>query len=126
MSRYELLLFLHVLLAFVLIGGAIMVAPYALTRAEGPLVERMSKVGGIMAGVAGMGTLILGLLLVWDAEYKFFTGWIIGAIVLWIVASATGERVGRVEDRAKARPLQLIAMGSAFLILILMIWKPGA
>ena len=122
---YDLLLFLHLLAGFVLVAGAVCLVPYTMTRAEGPLVERLMKTGGIMAAAGGMGTLIFGLLLVWDAEYKFFTLWIIGAIVLWAVASGTGERTGKVE-RAQARPLHIVASLATLAILILMIWKPGA
>ena len=122
---YDLLLFLHVLAAFVLVAGTICLVPHSLTSAEGPVVERLFKTGGILAAVGGMGTLIFGLLLVWDADYKFFTLWIVGAIVLWIIGTGTGERTGRVE-RAQSRPLVLISSLAILGILILMIWKPGA
>ena len=122
---YDLLLFLHLLAAFVLVAGTMCLVPHAMTRAEGPVVERLFKTGGILAAVGGMGTLIFGLLLVWDADYKFFTFWIIGALVLWVVGTGTGERTNRVE-RAQARPLLLISSLAVLGILILMIWKPGA
>ena len=122
---YDLLLFLHVLAAFVLVAGTVCLVPHALTSAEGPVVERLFKTGGILAAAGGIATLVFGLLLVWDAEYEFFTLWIVGALVLWLVGTGTGERVGRVE-RAKARPLHLISSVAILVILALMIWKPGA
>ena len=121
---YDLLLFLHLVAAFVLVAGAVCLVPYTMTRAEGPVVERLTKTGGMMAAAGGMGTLIFGLLLVWDAEYEFFTVWIVGAILLWLVATGTGERTGKVE-RAQARALHVVASLATLAILVLMIWKPG-
>lgn len=121
---YDLLLFLHVLTAFVLVAGTACLVPHALTRAEGPVVERLFKTGGILSAVGGMGTLVFGLLLIWEADYRFFTTWIIGALVLWLVGTGTGERIGKVE-RAQARPLLIVTSLAVLGILILMIWKPG-
>lgn len=122
---YDLLLFLHVLSAFVLVTGTVCLVPYTLTRAEGPLVEQLTKAGGIMAAVGSVGSLILGIALIADADYEFFTLWIVGALVLWAVATGTGERIVKVE-RAQARTLHLVAAAGLVGILVLMIWKPGA
>ena len=122
---YDLLLFLHVLAAFALVAGIACLTPYTLTRAEGPVVDRLFKTGGILSAVGGMGTLIFGLLLVWDVEYEFFTVWIIGALILWAIGTGAGERTAKVE-RARARALQVVASLAVLGILILMIWKPGA
>lgn len=121
---YDLLLFLHVLAAFMLVAGTVCLVPHALTRAEGPVVERLFKTGGILSAVGGMGTLVFGLLLVWDAEYRFFTAWIIGALVLWLVGTGTGDRIGKVE-RAQSRPLLIVVSLAVLGVLVLMIWKPG-
>ena len=123
---YDLLLFLHVLSAFALMSGVICSVPYLMLRMDGPAVERAFKVGGILAAVGGMGTLILGLLLIWDAEYEFFTLWVIGALVLWAIGTGAGERAGRSEDREKGSKLLAVAGAATVVILILMIWKPGA
>ena len=122
---YDLLLFLHVLAAFILVAGTVCLAPYTLTRAEGPVVDRLFKTGGILAAVGGIGTLIFGLLLIWEAEYRFFTVWIIGGLVLWAVGTGTGERTAKVE-RAQARALHIVASLAVLGVLILMIFKPGA
>jgi hypothetical protein len=125
MSRYELLLFLHLLSAFALVAGTLCLFPYVFSRVEGPVIDRLFKLGGIASAVGGMGTLIFGLLLIWDVEYRFFELWIVGAIILWLVGTGAGERIGRVE-RPRANPLLLAASASVLLILVLMIWKPGA
>jgi heme O synthase-like polyprenyltransferase len=73
-----------------------------------------------------MGTLIFGLWLVANRDYKFFSFWILAAIVLWVVGTATGERVMKVEDRGQATRLFWISSLALFLMLVLMIFKPGA
>lgn len=122
---YDLLLFLHVLFAFALVAGTVCLVPYALSSADGPVVERLTKTGAIMSAVGGMGTLILGIALIIDADYKFFTVWIVGALVLWAVGTGAGERIGKVE-RPQARTLHVVASVAVLVILVLMIWKPGA
>lgn len=122
---YDLLLFIHILSAFVLMAGAICQVPWVVMKADGAGVERMFRVGGLMAAVGGTAALVFGLLLVWDAEYRFFTLWVVGAIVLWLIGTGTGERVARV-DRDKGTPLLLTSTAMVVLILVLMIWKPGA
>jgi hypothetical protein len=126
MSSYDWFLFLHVLFAFALTAGIVCLVPYVTGGPDTPLVARLAKVGGILASVGGVGTLLLGLALTANRDYKFFTLWIVGAIVLWAVGMATGERVARVEDRRQAARLQWMSATAVFLILILMIFKPGA
>src|SRR5215210_6446278 len=46
--------------------------------------------------VGGLGTLVLGIWLALHLDqYGFFDGWIIGAIVLWFVATGLGQSVQR-------------------------------
>lgn len=126
MSGYDWLLFFHVFFAFTLVTGVVVLAPYGTGRPDTPLIGRMAKVGGLLAPIGGMGTLILGLILIANQDYKFFTFWILGAIVLWVVGTATGERVMRVDDRGQATRLFWISSTALFLMLVLMIFKPGA
>jgi uncharacterized membrane protein len=104
-----------------------------------------------LIGIGLLLTLAIGLWLVSEADYSFGDGWIIAALVLWVIASALGNIDGRyqrqtgelaqrlaaegdapsAELRARLRnPVALaISYGSgliAFAILAIMIWKPGA
>lgn len=126
MSAYDWLLFGHVLFAFTLVTGVVVLVPYGVGRPATPLIGRLAKVGGALAPIGGMGTLVLGLILVANRDYKFFTFWILGAIVLWVIGTATGERVMRVEDRGQATRLFYISSTALLLMLVLMIFKPGA
>jgi hypothetical protein len=125
-SSYDWLLFLHVLFAFTLVTGVVILVPYGVGRPDTPLIGRLAKVGGALAPIGGMGTLIFGLILVANRDYKFFSFWILAAIVLWVVGTATGERVMRVDDRGKATRLFWISSLALFLMLVVMIFKPGA
>jgi hypothetical protein len=90
--------------------------------------------------VGGLGTLILGVwLALYLDQYEIWDGWIIGAIVLWAVATGLGEGVRK--QRAEAEPggaagpvavesrvalmhwLRTLAVVG---LLVLMVWKPGA
>jgi uncharacterized membrane protein len=156
-SRYDWLLFLHVTGAFLLLGGAAVagVLTFASLRRERPS-EVALLLGLIRFGVAGIMagsllTLVFGLWLVHDVGYGYGDGWIVAAIVLWVVGNAAGGVGGRRAERAQKLAEQLAAQGdepSAELrarvrnplgillnygsglviltVLALMIWKPGA
>src|SRR4051812_11900431 len=106
--------------------------------------------------LVGAGSLLVLLFGVWLAfekdDYNIWDPWIVAAIVLWAIASALGQRsgVGMAEaaklanqeaaagsetisgelraalDDRQALTLQLISLGAVLLILIDMIFKPGA
>ncbi len=104
---------------------------------------------GIYAGA--LLTIVLGLWLVHEAGYGFGQGWIVASILLWIAGMALGgiggARLGRAQTLAKrlaaegdAPSAELGALvrdraatalfwgsgGAILLVLVLMIWKPGA
>jgi uncharacterized membrane protein len=112
---------------------------------------RMTQVVVPIVGLGSIMTLVFGLWLVHDVGYGYGDGWIVAAIILWAVAAGLGgaggkrERETRVlaerlaaegdspssELRARMRDPAAIAMsygaGIALLVvLVLMIWKPGA
>jgi hypothetical protein len=127
---YDWLLFLHLLAAFLLAVTAVTYSAVALGAATD---RRTLFVADRCWDVGGLGTLILG---VWLAlhldEYEIWDGWILGAIVLWLVATGLGEGVRKrlaeaehvVESRVSLmhwlRTLAVVGL------LVLMIWKPGA
>jgi uncharacterized membrane protein len=115
----------------------------------GPIVT----VGNASVGLGAMGTLVLGIWLALSVGgYDLWDGWIIAAIVLWVASAATGSRTGNayMQGMRKAQELQsagrtgpdaeLLALNRTsngvllhaatsvlvLLILIDMIWKPGA
>jgi uncharacterized membrane protein len=157
-DRYQWLLFFHVTGAFLLVGGAAVAAVLNLAALRGG--RRPSEVAllfglvriAVVAIVAGsVLTLAFGLWLVDEARYGYGDGWIVAAIVLWVLGNATGNLGGRRDERtaklaqrlasegdvpsaeldARVRdPLSLaLSYGSGLIMLAvlgLMIWKPGA
>jgi hypothetical protein len=129
---YDWLLFLHLVAGFML---AVTVVMYSAVAMGATLGGRGLFVADRCWDVGGLGTLILG---VWLAlhldQYEIWDGWIIGAIVLWLVATGLGENVrkrlaegesggvttGAVTTMHWLRTLAVIGL------LVLMIWKPGA
>jgi hypothetical protein len=62
--------------------------------------------------------------------YEPWDGWVIGAFVLWLVAGGTGDRAGKLSQQPggvqQALVLHAVSSLAVVLILIDMIWKPGA
>ncbi len=113
----------------------------------------LGRFGTVIVSIGTLGTLIFGIWLAIEVdEYQVWDGWIIAAIVLWAIASETGRRSGIPFTAAGKRSRELLAAGNdapdaelgalmgdsrAFLfhwitvagtlvILVLMIYKPGA
>ena len=124
---YDWLLFLHVLAAFLLGVTVVMYSAVALGATIG---ARATFVADRCWDVGGLGTLILGIWLALHLdEYEIWDGWIIGAIVLWLVATGLGETVRKrlADDRTAAvMPLHWLRTLTVIALLVLMIWKPGA
>jgi hypothetical protein len=116
-------------------------------------MEPIVKVGNAAVGIGAGGTIVLGIWLAFSyGGYDIWDGWIIAAIVLWAIAAAVGQRTGNayMQGMNKAQELQaagqtgpnaeLLALNRTqngvllhglatvvvVLILIDMIWKPGA
>jgi uncharacterized membrane protein len=157
-SLYDWLLFFHVTGAFFLIGGIVVAGILNLVAigqerrpSEVATLYGLIRFAVPLIGIGLLLTLAIGLWLVGEADYGYGDGWIIAALVLWVVATALGNIDGRyqrqtgelaqrlaaegdapsAELRARLRnPVALaISYGSgliAFAILAIMIWKPGA
>ena len=139
MDFYDWLLFLHVLGAFVAVGSLTALWSLALaTRPSSPMlsveeIRRFGHIAGPLVGV-GMGiALLFGIWLAIDSSrYQPWDGWILAALVLWVVAVATGVRAGKKFDtdpvggRQTGLRLQTVNSLAVLAILVLMIWKPGA
>jgi len=124
---YDWLLFLHLLAAFLLAVTVVMYSAVALgTTATG----RMLFVADRCWDVGGVGTLVLGIWLALHLdEYGFFDGWIIGAIVLWLVATGLGQGVQRrlaSGETSAVSTMHWLRTITVLGLLVLMVWKPGA
>ena len=159
MSFDQWLLALHVISAFSLVAGMILfwVLIVAVRRVDTPAetlrLGPIARVGNATVGIGLGGTIVLGVWLAFSfGGYDIWDGWIIAAILLWVVGAALGRRTGAayVEGATKAQELEgagqsgpsaeLLAVNRTsrgvllhfltslviLLILIDMIWKPGA
>jgi uncharacterized membrane protein len=153
------MLALHVLAGFSLVAGSTLfwVLIVAVRRIDTPddtlRLAPVAKVGNATIGIGMGGTIILGIYLAFALDgYAIWDGWIIAALVLWVVGATLGKRVGEafMQGPTKAlelkqagetgpnaellalnrtsRGVQLHALTSIVLLLIIidMIWKPGA
>jgi uncharacterized membrane protein len=153
------LLALHVLSAFAWIAAlvvytVVIVAGWRLTVPSDVVrMFRVSRVGDALIAVGMLGTIIFGIWLAFDKDgYALWDGWIITALILWLVAAAVGGQVGRVYNGARDRAVALVNEGRdapspelsvmlrsqrgvvlhglliviVLAILVVMIYKPGA
>jgi multisubunit Na+/H+ antiporter MnhE subunit len=124
---YDTLLFLHLIAGFLL---AVTVVTYTAVALGAPAGGRTLVVADRCWGVGGIGTLVLGIWLALDLdEYDLFDGWILGAIVLWVMATGLGENVRkRLEEgeTAGTSTMHWLRTLAVLGLLVLMIWKPGA
>ena len=159
MSLDQWILALHVLSAFAFAAGTLLfwVLIVAVRRTDTPdgtvRLGPAVRIGNAATGIGMGGTIVLGIWLAFSVgNYDIWDGWIVAALVLWILAAATGQRTGAayMEGMTKAQELQaagqdgrnaellavnrtqrglvMHALTTLILLLILvdMIWKPGA
>jgi hypothetical protein len=112
----------------------------------------LSRVGTVMVLAGSAGTIVFGVWLAISREpYDLWDGWVIAAIVLWAISAGLGQRAGTGYGKTAMEAAKLAESGSAtspavadtfgasrafwlhvastaiiILILIIMIWKPGA
>jgi len=114
---------------------------------------RLGGIGGILIGIGSVAALVLGIVLAIDSDdYHPWDGWVIAAIVLWLIAAVALFRSFVEYAKPVAKAKELIASGltgpndeltalnrtstglllrglaSAAIVLIVidMIYKPGA
>jgi uncharacterized membrane protein len=118
---------------------------------ESAQLLRLIKTTVIFIGIGSVLTLVLGLWLVHNVGYSYGAFWVWGAIVLWVISNALGGIGGRQQEKARVLAERLatdgdspsselrallrdprgnapsyVAGAATLLILVLMIWKPGA
>ena len=129
---YDWLLFLHVTAAFALVVTIMIYSAFALGLAGD---ARVLVVGNVLWAIGGLGTLVFGIwLAIYVDGYEVWDGWVITAIVLWVVASGLGARaeagfktVSReAADRRRAVLLHWLRSVAVLALLVVMIYKPGA
>ncbi len=113
----------------------------------------VAKGGTIAVTLGSLGAIVFGVWLAIDIDgYKLWDGWVLAAIVMWAIAVETGRRGGEYYNQLGKRAQELVAAGDdspnpelgamarntkaltlhlttvvlVLLILIDMIWKPGA
>lgn len=129
----ETLLFLHILAAFLLVIGVVIHSAFV---SGSPVNKPTRLVAEIMWGVGGVGTLVLGIWLALDIEgYSITDGWIVAAIVLWVLATGAGGPVSKAvqpagDDSALALPANVVVAhwvrtALVLALLVIMIYKPG-
>ncbi len=116
-------------------------------------VGRIAALGGKTVVIGALGTIIFGIWLAIRLDHiQVWDGWVVAAIVLWFVGAAAGGRAGVEYQRAMTRAAELDTEGQTgpnaellglnrtsrglvlhltatiaiFLVLVDMIWKPGA
>jgi hypothetical protein len=126
---YDWLLFFHLLAAFLLAVTAVTYSAVAFGSLVG---GRTLFVADRCWDVGGLGTLVLGVwLALYLDQYEIWDGWIIGAIVLWLVATGLGDsaRRGLAETQAvesRVAVMHWLRTLAVIGLLVLMVWKPGA
>ena len=159
MGLDQWMLAFHVLSAFALVAGSILfwVLVVAVRRIDTPgdtlRLGPVARVGNAAIGIGMGGTILFGVYLAFALDgYAIWDGWVLAALLLWLLGAAFGRQVGAayVEGPKKALELQdagqtgpnaeLLALNrtsrgvlfhaltSVVLVLIIidMIWKPGA
>jgi len=128
-SRYDWLLFLHLIGAFAAIGSVVVFSVLLLggDRIAG---RQLTFLGRRLWDAGGMLTLVFGIWLALDVDgYGLLDGWILAAFVLWAVAGGTGIRLGEAYSTGtgeRARPLYAVMTIAVVALLVVMIYKPGA
>ena len=133
MTLDDWILALHVLSAFAVVAALVLFWTLYFTPGVdpgAPALMRLGQLGSAVVGVGMMGVLVFGVwLAISNDEYQLWDGWIIAALVLWAIAGATGQRSGALAQQGKLREsMRFHALTSVLVLLLLvdMIWKPGA
>ena len=139
MTAYDWLLFFHVAAAFAM--AAAMIAFWAIVIAtrdgDHPAARTLSRPAAILVGTGSLLTLVLGISLAVDSDdYELWDAWIIASLLLWAIGVGAGQRSGALFARVgatgdvalkqRAFLLHVTATVALLLVLVLMIFKPGA
>src|SRR4051794_30435162 len=92
---------------------------------------RLAPLAARMAEIGGLGTLVLGVWLAIDLDnYDLLDGWVLAALVLWVIAAGAGARLAQAVaeggDLARANVFYPVTAIAVTALLVVMIYKPGA
>jgi hypothetical protein len=136
-SRYDWLLFLHVLSAFAIVGSVVVFTTVLVAVRRGgegaAAALRLTSLARRLWDVGGAGTLVFGIWLAIDLDdYDLLDGWVLGAIVLWAVSAYAGIQLGlrlsagETGRDGRASLLYAVMAVAVAALLVVMIYKPGA
>ena len=118
MTFDDWLLALHVLSAFAYVGGIVLfwiliVAVRKVDTPKGTIrMEPVVKVGNAAVGIGAVGTIVLGIWLAFSVgSYAIWDGWIVAALVLWVLSTPIGQRTGVEYTRGLTKAKELDAAG---------------
>ena len=133
MDLYDWLLFLHVAFAFAMVAG---IATFLAVAGAGAPTYALLPVAKRLEDIGATGALVFGVWLALKVDgYELWDGWILGALVAYFAAAGISARAQKLRRTAneggQALPgsllgLHAVVFALAFVILILMIFKPGA
>lgn len=155
MSFFQWMLALHLIVGFAVAAALVLYAVLVFagrrmqTLDETRLLFRLAPIGTVLISAGAVLVLVLGVVLALDGHgLHVYDGWIIAAVVLWILLTGVGQRTGayyseverlaassdvgaEAEVLARLRAptgaaLHLATIGLFALLVIDMIVKPGA
>jgi uncharacterized membrane protein len=131
-TRYEWLLLLHLIGAFASMGSVVVFSVLMASGAQ-VAVPQLTFLGRRLWDVGGVLTLVFGVWLALDVDgYGIFDGWILTALLLWLIAGGAGIRLGLAFSEGdepptgSVLPLYAIMAVAVTALLVVMIYKPGA
>ena len=136
---YSTLLFLHVTAAFTMVAAVGLFLAIALalrSDRHSAAALRLAPAAGVLWAVGGLAVIVFGVwLALHDSQYSLGDGWIIAAIVLWVIGSGIGGRISTGYRKLASADatrvpvplaMNLALVATLIVILIDMIYKPGA
>jgi hypothetical protein len=134
MSTYEWLLFLHLLAAFLLVSGLVAFLVLVFSSGGDAVSRALGSPALALWNAGGLGTLVFGVWLALNVDgYELWDGWIIAALVLWLIASGAAGRLSAAVREGQsvrvidgARMMVGVMALATLLLLLVMIFKPGA
>jgi uncharacterized membrane protein len=118
-TTFQWLLVLHVLSAFLMLGGGVVAGllHIAAMRRDRPsevsTLLGLTRVGVIFAGLGSLGTIGFGVGLASHIGLKLSAGWLSAAIALWVASAVLGGAGGRPLRHARYLAERLAGEGDA-------------